>query len=100
MAKKTLGRVAYRAFLDSGENWQAVADAVVAEYEARRWKSIESFGEADVSGACGRWREGKWETCAGYLYLPYWKSQGWTHVYIPGDAIPAPPKEAIDVEHP
>jgi hypothetical protein len=94
MAEKTLAEIAEatRAQGD-GWNWEAVADAVISAHESRRWKAIESFGEADVSGTCGRWLDGKWETCAGYLYLPYWKSQGWTHVYVADATIPAPPKE-------
>jgi len=47
MAEKTLAQIAWEAMdaawsLPAEESWQAVADAVVAEYERRRWKAIES----------------------------------------------------------
>jgi len=40
MAEKTLGQVAYETYClaDEEHPWQAVADAVVAEHEARRWR--------------------------------------------------------------
>jgi len=43
MAEKTLAQIAWGAMdaawsLPAEESWQAVADAVVAEYERRRWK--------------------------------------------------------------
>ena len=42
--EKTLGEIAYETWCYdiSHDAWQAVADAVIAEYEARRWRSIES----------------------------------------------------------
>jgi len=44
MAEKTLAQIAWEAMdaawsLPAEESWQAVADAVVAEYERRRWQS-------------------------------------------------------------
>ena len=42
--ERTLGSIAYDAYdtsLPFDVSWQAVADAVVAENEARRWKAIE-----------------------------------------------------------
>lgn len=50
MAQKTLGQVAYanwcaeasNRLMNTEEAWQAVADAVVAAHEARRWQAIES----------------------------------------------------------
>jgi len=43
MAEKTLAQIAWEAMdaawsLPAEESWQAVADAVVAEHERRRWK--------------------------------------------------------------
>jgi len=46
MAEKTLGKVARDAWYQhrpcAADDWQAVADAVIAANEARRWKAIES----------------------------------------------------------
>ena len=41
MAEKTLGQVAVDEWIRNGD-WQAVADAVEAAIEARRWRPIES----------------------------------------------------------
>jgi len=43
MAEKTLAQIAWEAMdaawsLPAEESWQAVSDAVIAEYERRRWK--------------------------------------------------------------
>jgi hypothetical protein len=58
MAEKTLGEIAMYAYQkrtsDDVPSWQAVADAVIAAHEARRWRPIESApktGEFLV----GRW---------------------------------------------
>jgi hypothetical protein len=67
---KTLGQVAYRAFLDSGENWQAVADAVESAIEARRWKAIESAPTAATGTGTLTLSEtiaGLREACAGVV---------------------------------
>lgn len=99
MAEKTLGQIAYREFLDSGENWQAVADAVIQEYEARRWKPIESapkdgtriliaipaFNEwPAMVGISHFYKKGR---AAGY----WWDFAGLTPTHW--TPIPAPPKE-------
>ena len=56
MHEKTLGAIAYETWCydTSPDDWQAVADAVAAAIEARRWQAIESApknGEFLV----GRW---------------------------------------------
>lgn len=53
MIEKTLGQVAYEEYCNAPttmepDDWQAVADAVVAAHEARRWKPIESEKNALV----------------------------------------------------
>lgn len=106
MEEKPLGMIAFAAWVESGQSWQAVADAVVAEYEARRWRSIseahEDFGLClfvnmlDPGMYCaGTTLDGNWEEMA--------EECGWTHfcqivlttetverLLVP---IPAPPKE-------
>ena len=46
MAEKTLGQVAMYAYqkreTDEVPAWESIADAVVREHEARRWKAIET----------------------------------------------------------
>jgi hypothetical protein len=100
--EKPLNQVAWEAMnanwnMGAEDSWQAVADAVVAEHEARRWKPIKALGEETIRGTIGRWRLGEWETQTGYLYLPHWVKDGWTHVCTPITALPAPPtKEESD----
>ena len=96
MAEKTLGNVALKAYLDgigtdSYNDWQAVADAVIAAHEARRWKAIESAPKGIV--LVGKWHRGVWT----------WKQTEFVHVaiedgYTHWTLIPAPPKEASDAE--
>lgn len=52
--EKTLGEIAYETWCYdiSHDAWQAVADAVVAAHEARRWRSIET---APKDGAILAW---------------------------------------------
>ena len=56
MAEKTLAEIAREAWYGgtgptSANDWQSVADAVIAEYEARRWKPIESAPKEVDHGA-------------------------------------------------
>lgn len=67
MEKKTLGRIAREACVNFNSDavWQAVADAVIAEYERRRWKAWPDGtnddtaeyppDETDVEIHCGNW---------------------------------------------
>jgi hypothetical protein len=47
MEEKTLGAIAFGVYHET-QDWQAVADAVVAAHEARRWQAIETAPK-DVS---------------------------------------------------
>lgn len=113
MAEKTLGQVAYESqdYLppwesipqDAKDNWQAVADAVVAEYEARRWKAwppcvdgelpdVVALDDPKLGRKFGFLRERKWVDEDGVEIIEYGvPPERWC-------AIPAPPKEAIDGE--
>lgn len=109
MVDKTLGQVAWKAYSGTlcrnfEESWQAVADAVVAEYEARRLRPIDTAPkdgtEIDLWSVNGRWPECKWDNTR--LEWVHWSLGGFdvmcwcvlgeqvTH-WTP---IPAPPKEA------
>jgi hypothetical protein len=109
MAEKTLGQVAYanwcaeasNRLMNTEEAWQAVADAVVAAHEARRWQAIESAPkdkEVDVWDGCERVPDAKYNT----------QTESWfSDVFSYGDMdwremdpqpthwtpIPAPPQE-------
>jgi len=56
MAEKTLAEIARDAWCttNSPDDWQAVADAVVAEYEARRWRA---WPPDDEQRKVHAWRE-------------------------------------------
>lgn len=90
MAEKTLGQVAWEAHLAAlparANRWQAVADAVVAAHEARRWQPIESAGVPPL--LVGKWHRGKW-TWKQTEFVTVAIEDGYTH----WSAIPAPPKE-------
>lgn len=94
--EETLGRIARETCVNSNSDacWQAVADAVVAAYEARRWRAIETMDEVTVENVIAGKRAGsRWltaEFCRKYLAI----NAGYTH-WTP---IPAPPKEASDAE--
>jgi len=107
MQEKTLGEIARNAFyaldiLDSGFDWQAVADAVIAEYERRQWRpwpdgtnddtAEHPPDETPVDIYCGNWAGkdrliGKISRRCG-TYGP----SGASHWRL----LPAPPKEARD----
>lgn len=114
MAEKTLGQVARDKWRDElvlsehtpNESWQAVANAVIAEYEARRWRPISEAHED--CGVCAFINIHEPEPiCASTLddeFAEMAKCYGWTHfcriALTHADAerlmthIPAPPKEA------
>lgn len=106
-----LGMIACRAMdkawsLPAYESWQAVADAVVAAHEARRWRPIESapkdgtpiLVENDRGVHCVRWEAEEahgdasfdgWYVDDGKSNLRVLRGTEPTH-WTP---IPAPPKE-------
>lgn len=108
--EKTLAEIAREAWHkirpSSYDDWQAVADAVMAEGEARRWKAIESAPKDGT--AIDVWSDGcrhcdvEWavekKAWATYGYDSM-EHLGW-HVLKPQPThwtpIPAPPKEASD----
>ena len=105
MLEKTLGEIAWRAYLenDAGHvrDWERVANAVIAEYERRRWRSIESAPEDGTPIIVNAkylklppwvvWCDHKCTALAtdGESYWPWTDFDSWT-------PIPAPPKEASD----
>jgi hypothetical protein len=110
MAEKTLGQVAFETRYEqpvvwgnpgSEENessWQAVADAVIAAHEARRWKPIKSASDG-VALQVGVWLQNAdksktWFVPIGIITKQQAIARGYTH-WTP---IPAPPKEASDAE--
>lgn len=101
MAEKTLGQVArdgwYRHRPCAPDDWQAVADAVVAEYEARRWKAIDSAPKDKYILAWSPERRMAFQViwCGS---LDDWQLLGAdgiaTMEFTLWTPIPAPPKEA------
>ena len=110
--ERTLGQVAADAWYGvagvthSAADWQAVADAVVAEYESRRWRSIESAPKdgKTIFGWIAR-------ECRHIAYLgeKHGRDEGWymlaynawcqlSHPPNLWTPISAPPKEASDAE--
>lgn len=109
--QKTLGEIARDKWRDElalsehtpTESWQAVADAVIAAHEARRWKQIESApkdGEVDVWGGFERVPNAKYnkQTESWFSDVFSYGDMDWremdpqpTH-WTP---IPAPPKEQV-----
>ncbi len=103
MEEKTLGQAAYEAYhgtlcRNAEESWKAVADAVVAEYEARQWKDDGwqelQFAPTRWPGAgasIGKWKNGKWLVAHGITFASTAHEMGFTHFCTP--LLPAPPKE-------
>ena len=97
MAEKTLGQVARDKWRDElvlsehtpNESWQAVADAVVAAHEARRWQPIETAPTNGTPVFVGKRHRGVWSWKTTSLVLAAIED-GYTH----WAAHPAPPKEA------
>lgn len=99
MEEKTLGAIARQAWLapTSLDDWQAVADAVIAAHEAQRWKPIAEYDGDDWVHVLydGKAYIARRDTWGGKTF---WKAPSlWvlptniepTH-FIP---FPAPPKE-------
>lgn len=110
MADKTLGEIARQAHDDLANEgivgvdflFQAVADAVVAAHEARRWRAISEYAGEDWAHVLydGKVYIAGRDTWGGKTF---WKAPSlWvlpnnidpTH-FMP---FPAPPKEASDAE--
>jgi len=94
MEEKTLGQVAYEAYEKRAGivAWQAVADAVIAAHEARRWKAIESAPKGREV-LCGKWYRGTWIWKATQ-YVDIAIEDGYTHwSHVQAPPAPAPPKE-------
>jgi hypothetical protein len=94
MAEKTLGQVAMYAYQKRTSNdiqaWQAVADAVEAAIEARRWRPIESAPKT------GEFWVGRWVILPGgrlwdlgFAMHSEYLARVWSY-WCP---IPAPPQE-------
>ena len=100
MAEKTLGQVAMYAYQKRTSNdiqaWQAVADAVEAAIEARRWQAIESAPEDHYILAWSPERSMAYQViwCS---YCKDWNLIGSDEVptmeFTHWTPIPAPPKE-------
>lgn len=98
--EKTLGQVAQDAWYStrpsSQDDWQAVADAVVAAHEARRWRPIETApkDEWGVLAWVPTYYRGK-----GAVIKAIWLGGCWydnlAHEVTPTrwSPIPAPPQE-------
>ena len=99
MAEKTLGEIAYETWCYdiSHDAWQAVANAVVAAHEARRWMSIET---APKDGSILAWSPERAMVCQ-----VVWRRENndWSLIgrdgvsrmeYSHWTPIPAPPQEA------
>jgi len=110
--EKALGQVACEAMdaawsLPALESWQAVADAVVAAHEARRWRPISEAHEDYGQCVFINMEDADTPMCASTLDTDYEESRewyGWTHfapIVLTNETadklratIPAPPKEA------
>ena len=103
MAEKTLAEIAREAWWGgtgptSAQDWQAVADAVEAAIEARRWQAwppcvdgalpdVVALDDPKLGRRFGFLRDGKWWDEDGDEITPYvYPPKRWT-------PIPAPPKE-------
>jgi len=102
--ERTLGAIAYDAYdtsLPFDVSWQAVADAVIAEYEARRWKAIESAPKDRYILAYSPERKMSFQVIWSEHYSE-WTLNGGNYVatmeFTLWTPIPAPPKEASDAE--
>lgn len=97
--EKTLAEIAREAWWGgTGADWQAVADAVVAAHEARRWQPWPPCVEGELPDVValddpkgermvayllnGKWFDGEGDKISDYVNPP----ERWC-------AIPAPPKE-------
>ena len=102
--EKTLGQVAAQTsrevpLLTNEEAWEAIADAVIAAHEARRWKAwppcvdgelpdVVALDDPKLGRKFGFLRERKWVDEDGVEIIEYGvPPERWC-------AIPAPPKEA------
>jgi len=105
MAEKTLGQVAYEQTPSAAWSdwegqigavkvcWQAVADAVIAAHEARRWQAIESAPEGK-SLLVGAWLLEKDGSKTWFCPMgTYSKQTATRHGYTHWAPIPAPPQE-------
>ena len=92
MDEKTLGQVArdawYKLRPSCPDDWQAVADAVLAAAEARRWKAIETAPKDGTEILVGKRRSGEW-TCKRTVFVAVAIEDEYTH----WSPIPAAPKE-------
>ena len=100
--KKTLGAIAFGVYHET-QDWQAVADAVVAESERRRWKAwppcvdgglpdVVLLDDPKLGRKFGFLRDRKWWDENGDEIIAYGvPPERWA-------AIPAPPKEVDDAE--
>ena len=106
MSDRTLGQLAaslYGSPINGGKlyTWDQIADAIIHEHEARRWKAIESAPKDGYILA--------WSPERRMAFQVIWSKHydDWTIMCGDGVAtmeftlwtpIPAPPKEAIDGE--
>jgi len=106
MPEKTLGEIAAQKArevpsLPNDTAWQAIADAVVAAHEARRWKAIESAPRTrQYVLAYAPERKMSFQVCWDHEW-GYWQMMGGgkcTMEFTLWSPIPAPPKEASDAE--
>lgn len=102
MEEKTLGQLAaalYASPINGGKlyTWEEIADAVIAEYERRRWKAIESAPRArQYILAYSPERKMSFQVCWDHEW-GYWQIIGGgkcTMEFTHWAPSPAPPKEA------
>ena len=97
--EKTLAGIARYAWCttNSPDDWQAVADAVIAAHEARRWKAIKSAPRTrQYVLAYAPERKMSFQVCWDHEW-GYWQMMGGgkcTMEFTLWSPIPAPPKEA------
>lgn len=106
---KTLGQVAREKWglelvnnnASPSQSWQAVADAVIAAHESRRWQDkgwkelqFEPTRWDGAGASIGKWENGRWMVVHGITFASTAHEMGFTHFCIP--ELPAPPQE---VEH-
>ena len=105
MADKTLSEIAYEAYdtaLPFDVAWQAVADAVIAEYERRRWRAISEAPKDRKILLAGPHDSGEtYQEVSQWYVLKSHTDQGrWPVAFMSGfgepthfTTLPAPPKE-------